>query len=223
MANPGPDFSALAHSADRKKLACPFPYLLHCRWWTEMLTSRSGDFSMERPIQSAVRCNSLRHRPRIFWSSESQLRRGRKTEEFCYAVSIARCCGCCACLRLRRRFSDKRALPNLTSRLVVVRFSVTMGRIEAPPISPASNASRHSMIEPGRHETLSVSTNNDQEASVKYELTTGDEQLSVYVSEGYEVSFSRHPIKESHSAAGRISPAAHRADYIDRRERRRDP
>ena len=97
-------------------------------------------------------------------------------------------------------FGQAGALPNLTSRLVVVRFSMTMGRIEATADQPGFEREQTSTIEPGRHETLSVSTNNDQEASVKYELTTEAEQLSVSVSEGYEVSFTRHPFKDSHTA-----------------------
>ncbi len=45
-----------------------------------------------------------------------------------------------------------------------------------------------------------VSTNNDEEASVKYELTTDAEQLSVNVDAGYDISISRHAIKKAHAA-----------------------
>jgi hypothetical protein len=96
-------------------------------------------------------------------------------------------------------FGQAGALPNLTSRLVVVRFSMTMGRIEATADQPGFEREQTSTIEPGRHETLSVSTNNDQEATVKYDLTTEAEQLSFSVSEGYEVSFTRRPFKDSHT------------------------
>jgi len=92
------------------------------------------------------------------------------------------------------------ALPNLSGRLVVVHFSVTAGRIQATADQPGFESEQSSTIEPGHHETLSVSANNDQEASVRYKLTTGDEELSVDVSEGYDVSFSRHPAKQSHAA-----------------------
>lgn len=91
-------------------------------------------------------------------------------------------------------------LPNLSGRLVVVHFSVVMGRIAASADQPGFESEQSSSIEPGRHETLSVSANNDSEASVKYQLTTGDEQLSVNVTEGYDVSFSRHPTNQPHAA-----------------------
>jgi len=96
-------------------------------------------------------------------------------------------------------FGQADALPNLTSRLVVVHFSMAMGRIEATADQPGFEREQTSTIEPGRHETLSVSTNDAQEATVKYDLTTEAEQLSVSVSEGYEVSFTRHPSKDSHT------------------------
>ena len=97
-------------------------------------------------------------------------------------------------------FGQVSPLPNLASRLVVVRFSVTMGRIEAAADQPGFESEQTSNVEPGHHETLSINSNNEQEASIKYELTTGDEQLSVDVSEGFEVVISRHPTKQSHSA-----------------------
>lgn len=74
-----------------------------------------------------------------------------------------------------------------------------MGRIEAAADQPGFESEQTSTIEPGHHETLSVSSNNEQEASIKYDLTTGDEQLSVNVSEGFDIAISRHPIKQSHS------------------------
>jgi hypothetical protein len=91
-------------------------------------------------------------------------------------------------------------LPNLTSRLVVVRFSMAGGRIEATADQPGFEREQTSTIEPGRHETLSVSTNNEEEASVKYDLATDTEQLSVNVSDGCDVSISRHPAKKPHAA-----------------------
>jgi hypothetical protein len=92
------------------------------------------------------------------------------------------------------------ALPNLSGRLLVVHFSIAMGRIEASADQPGFESEQSSSIEAGRHETLSIHANNDAEASVKYELTTQSEQLSVNVSEGFEVSFSRHPAGQPHAA-----------------------
>jgi hypothetical protein len=125
--------------------------------------------------------------------------RGRKTKELAMRFLVRGFFGLCL-VGSSAVFGQSNLLPNLTSRLVVVRFSIGMGRIEANSDNAGFEREQSSTIEPGRHETLSVQTNNDQEASVKYELTTEDEKLSVTVSDGYDVAISRHPINKPHGA-----------------------
>lgn len=107
----------------------------------------------------------------------------------------------CVCISSAAAFGQASPLPDLSSKLVVVRFSIAAGRIESTADQPGFEREETSSVEPGRHESWSVSTNNDEEASVKYDLTTDAEQISVNIDAGYDISISRHALGRSHSGA----------------------
>lgn len=97
-------------------------------------------------------------------------------------------------------FGQTAPLPNLTSKLVVVRFSVVQGRIEATSNEPGFEREQTSTTESGRHESFSITTNNEEEASVKYELTSDSEQISLTVVDGFDVAISRHSLRQPNGA-----------------------
>jgi hypothetical protein len=90
------------------------------------------------------------------------------------------------------------ALPNLANRLPSVRFYVDTGRLQAIANEAGVERENSSDLGTSRREKLILNTNADQDASVQYELSTGDEQLTANIVDGQQFTISRRPAKDSH-------------------------
>jgi hypothetical protein len=88
----------------------------------------------------------------------------------------------------------KAALPNLSSRLTSIHFYVDGGRLQAVANEPSVERDTSSDLGgTSRREKLIVSTNADQDASIEYDLLTGDEILTANVVDGRQFTISRRP------------------------------
>src|SRR5437763_1664576 len=76
------------------------------------------------------------------------------------------------------------ALPNLANRLPSVRFFVDAGRLQATANEAGIERENSSDLGTSRREKLILNTNTDQDASIQYELSTGEEQLAATVVDG---------------------------------------
>jgi hypothetical protein len=84
------------------------------------------------------------------------------------------------------------ALPNLSSRLSSIHFYVYDGRLQAVANEPSVERDTSSDLGgTNRREKLIVSTNADQDASIEYDLLTGDEILTANVVDGRQFTISR--------------------------------
>ncbi len=86
-------------------------------------------------------------------------------------------------------------LPNLAKSLHSVRFYVGGGRIQA--VASEAGVEQETSSDQGmaRREKLVLNTNDALDASIQYELSGGDEQLSVDVVDGQQITIGRHPAK----------------------------
>jgi hypothetical protein len=90
------------------------------------------------------------------------------------------------------------ALPNLANRLPSVHFYVDTGRLQAIANEAGIERENSSDLGTSRREKLIFNTNADQDASIQYELSTGDEQLSANIVDGQQFTIARRPAKDSH-------------------------
>ena len=88
-------------------------------------------------------------------------------------------------------------LPNLATKLQSVRFFVADGRLQA--LAGEAGVERESSSDLGtsRREKLVLNTNDRQDASIHYELSTGGEMLTVDIVEGEQFTITRHQSKGS--------------------------
>jgi hypothetical protein len=93
------------------------------------------------------------------------------------------------------------ALPNLANRLPSVRFFVDGGRLQAIANEAGVERENSSDLGTSRREKLILNTNADQDASIQYELSTGDELLTANVVDGQQFTITRRPGKDSKGPA----------------------
>jgi hypothetical protein len=84
-------------------------------------------------------------------------------------------------------------LPNLSSRLSSIHFYVDGGRLQAVANEPSVERDTTSDLGTSRREKLIINTNADQDASIEYELLTGDEMLTANVVDGRQFTIVRRP------------------------------
>jgi hypothetical protein len=88
-------------------------------------------------------------------------------------------------------------LPNLAKSLHSVRFYVGEGRIQAVASEPGVEQETSSDQGMSRREKLVLNTNDALDASIQYELSGGDEHLSVDVVDGQQFTVARRPAKDA--------------------------
>jgi len=74
-----------------------------------------------------------------------------------------------------------------------IHFYVDGGRLQAVASEPSVERDTSSDLGTSRREKLIVSTNADQDASIQYNLLTGDEMLTANVVDGRQFTISRRP------------------------------
>ena len=110
-------------------------------------------------------------------------------------------------------------LPNLAKSLHSVRFYVGDGRIQA--VASEAGVEQETSSDQGmsRREKLVLNTNDALDASIQYELSGGDEHLSVDVVDGQQFTVARRPAKDAKGPVDRIPPTANRAADAERQRR----